>query len=97
MSSRRYISVRWLHSNAEDPVLLLSELDEDRWELRKIEIWSDRRKGFADQYENVGGTRLGEVPVPKNDDISSDPEFELTDITEWDFAQEWQRRHERAE
>jgi len=39
----QYLKVRWIHPSQEDPVVLLSELDSDRYEVRKIEIFADGR------------------------------------------------------
>ncbi len=43
----KYIKVKWLHSHPDEPVLLYSELDKDRWETRKVEVFADGRIGFA--------------------------------------------------
>src|SRR6185295_1628385 len=36
-----YVKVWWKHDNPSMPTLLYSELDERRWETRKIEIFGD--------------------------------------------------------
>ncbi len=51
-----YIKVRWLHTSPDDPVLLYSELDAERWEQRKVDIFADGRTGFADAAEQSGDT-----------------------------------------
>ncbi len=33
-----YIRVTWSHTRDDEPVLLLSELDAERWEVRKVEV-----------------------------------------------------------
>ena len=53
-----YIRVRWLHENPEAPVLVVSELDDHRWERRKVEVFADGSKGYAMEGEERGGTRL---------------------------------------
>lgn len=42
-----YLKVRWLHDDPAYPVLLLSELDERRYEVRKAEIYADGRIDIA--------------------------------------------------
>ena len=42
-----YVRVRWLHENPEAPVLAVSELDDHRWERRKVEVFADGSKGYA--------------------------------------------------
>ena len=46
----RYISVEWLHKFENEPVRLLSELDDEGFEIRKVEIFSDGSMGFARGY-----------------------------------------------
>ncbi|MFS8066109.1 MAG: DUF6881 domain-containing protein [Byssovorax sp.] len=41
--------VKWKHSNPDEPSLLYSELDEQRMQHRKIDIYPDGRWGFADE------------------------------------------------
>jgi len=59
-----YIKVKWIHALSDEPVLLYSELDGERWEVRKIEIFADERMGYASLSVSVGGTRLGKAPLP---------------------------------
>lgn len=87
-----YIRVRWLHNHPETPVLLYSELDEQRFELRKVEVYGDGRCGYADQLEEVGGSGLGTVPVPGLSEIASDPEFEPAEIEQAEFERIWTER-----
>jgi hypothetical protein len=41
-----YLKVKWNHSFSDEPVLLYSELDRKRWELRKIEVFPNGRMGM---------------------------------------------------
>jgi hypothetical protein len=68
---------------------LWSELDADRNEVRKIEIWADGRVGYAYGGVEVGGSRLGESPVPQLDIIAGDPQFEPEAISQSDFEKLW--------
>lgn len=43
-----YLKVRWFHENSDEPVVLMSELDASRYEVRKVEIFADGRIGYAD-------------------------------------------------
>lgn len=84
-----YIKVRWIHDLPEEPVLLYSELDSERYEVRKVEIYLDGRKGYADASVSVGGARLGEVPVPELAEIAADPQFQPESISKVDFENVW--------
>ncbi|MFE0756816.1 DUF6881 domain-containing protein [Inquilinus sp. NPDC058860] len=87
-----YIQVRWLHSFPNEPVLLISELDEARRETRKIEIFPDGSIGYADNRVEHGGTRLGLVPVPSIAKIAADPEFVPEEVTREEFEEVWSLR-----
>lgn len=60
----KYILVKWKRNDLEDPVLLYSELNDDRWETRKVEVYSDGRMGYADRERRSGDTSIGLEPVP---------------------------------
>jgi hypothetical protein len=87
-----YIKVKWIHSFVDEPVLLYSELDENRWEKRKVEVFADGLCGYASSTESVGSTRLGEVPVPSLTEIASDPQFEPCAISKEQFEEAWAKR-----
>ena len=53
-----YLKVEWLHSNDQYPILLFSELDEDRMEIRKVEQYRDGKFCFADHERATGDTQL---------------------------------------
>jgi hypothetical protein len=87
-----YLKVRWIHNLPDEPVLPYSELDEGRWEIRKVEIFPDHSVGFAGANSKAKDTRLGEVPVPSIEDIASNPEFEPQEISAADFELIWRNR-----
>jgi hypothetical protein len=43
----QYIKVVWKHDHPEEPIVLYSELDEDRWEVRKVEVFRVGSAGYA--------------------------------------------------
>jgi hypothetical protein len=87
-----YIKARWIHSNADEPILLYSELDQDRWETRKVEVFADGHFGYASPTESAASTRLGEVPIPLLAEIGSDPQFKPVEITRQEFEDVWGKR-----
>ncbi|ANY84031.1 hypothetical protein BB934_37860 (plasmid) [Microvirga ossetica] len=86
----KYIKVRWLHTSPDSPVLLYSELNDELWEVRKVEVYADGRVDFADREEQSGSTRLGIEPLPTLEEIAADPEFELTVISAEEFDSAWE-------
>ena len=88
----RYQRVRWLHSFPDEPVLIYSEVDDDDAEVRKVEIFLDGRRGYANPAEEIGGTFLGTLPMPPLAEIASDPQFAPEEISAEDFEAAWSAR-----
>jgi hypothetical protein len=86
-----YILVNWKHHDPNEPVLLYSELDESRFEVRKVEIFPDGTCGYADADGGTRGTGLGLVATPELDEITRDPQFEAVVITKDEFDAVWSR------
>lgn len=89
MSEETYIRVLWWHDLPDEPIELWSELDANRWEVRKIEVWKDGRVGIASASRSSGGTHLGEAPVPAVDAIAADPQFNVEQISSSEFETRW--------
>jgi hypothetical protein len=84
-----YFKCRWEYFSPEFPVLLYSELDDERWECRKVEIFADGRAGYADSHQEYGGTGLGLVPIPPLAEIAADPQFDPAEISKEEFELVW--------
>ncbi len=84
-----YISVIWKHNHRDEPVRLVSELDGERFEIRKLEFFLDGSVGFASKEGESASTRLGEVTVPPLSEINEDLEFEGVAITKNEFDELW--------
>ncbi|WP_174931223.1 DUF6881 domain-containing protein [Burkholderia lata] len=83
------IDVAWKHAFEAEPIRLVSVLDRDRYEVRKLEFFRDGRVGFADEARSSHGTELGTVPVPSLVEINADPEFDAREITLEGFETLW--------
>jgi hypothetical protein len=90
-SANTYLRVQWTHAENDSPTLLYSELDEDRWEVRKVEVFADGRMTYAEARTQSGHSRLGEVPVPPLDQIAADPQFEPVAISRAEFERIWDK------
>ena len=88
----KYIRVRWIHDDRAMPVWLISELDGENWEVRKVEIWRDGSKGFADRATSYGGTGLASVPVPPFHELAELRQFQFEEISRAAFEAEWDAR-----
>ena len=84
-----YLRCRWRHSFPNEPILLYSELDGERWELRKVEIFADGRAAYADRHQKIGNTCLGLVPVPPFAEIAADPQFDPAEVSKEEFESVW--------
>ncbi len=84
-----YIRVEWKHESPDDPILLYSELDEQRWEVRKVEMFRDGRVTHAWGKGSTGTTQLGDQPVPSVAEIAANPEFAVREIDRAEFEATW--------
>ena len=89
-TNKSYQSVKWIHSNNEYPILLVSELDESRMELRKLEYFKTGNVGIASRKKSSHGTMLGKEPVPNLNEINQDRQFQGTEISKADFESQWE-------
>ncbi len=85
-----YICVKWKHTDLDFPILLYSELDDERWEVRKVEVYLDGHKDYASMDDESGSTWLGEASVPPLNEINSSPEFEASEISRYQFERVWE-------
>jgi hypothetical protein len=85
-----YISVKWVHSNSEYPILLVSELSETRMETRKLEYFKSGDVGIASRKRSSNGTVLGTEPVPTSEEINRDKEFICSEISRAEFESQWE-------
>ena len=86
-----YIKVKWIHTFPDEPVDIYSELDNDRWETRKIEFFADGTNRYVG--EDVASidldSELSEEPIPSLIEIAADPQFEPVEITKEEFEVVW--------
>ena len=84
-----YIDVIWKHHDKEYPVRLVSEIGEDRLELRKLEFFADGTVDVASSDRWSDRTRLGIAVVPSLEEINHDRQFEGRLISQDDFEALW--------
>ena len=90
----RYIAVQWHQSNVDYPVELFSEIDDAGWEQRKVEVYADGRRCYADKRKQSGSTQLGLAPIPSLAEIAADPQFSPREISREEFETSWKRARE---
>ncbi|QDU43438.1 hypothetical protein Mal52_19120 [Symmachiella dynata] len=87
--ARSYLRVEWVHDFATEPVMLYSELDDEMWELRKVEVFRNGTAGCADQNGRTGDTKLSKEPLPSIEEIGADPQFKPVEIGADEFEKIW--------
>jgi hypothetical protein len=86
----RYVRVTWHHDFDDEPVTIFSELGDDRYETRKVQIYRDGRTEWSDESRETGGIVLSEVPFPEDlEEIDSQTEFSAGLIDADEFEQAW--------
>jgi hypothetical protein len=60
-----YLYAKWLHFLDNEPDDLYSEIDDERWERRKIEVCRDGFVGLADGTIQTKDTGLALVPLSR--------------------------------
>jgi hypothetical protein len=85
----RYIDVEWIHDLDDEPYRLVSEIGDDEYETRKLEIFRSGHVGVATVDVNTEKTMLGIVEVPSIEEINSQSEFKGKEITKNEFELLW--------
>ena len=84
-----YVKVRWSHDSPDEPVTYLSELGEDRYETRKVQIYRDGRMEWADEQHETPTAGVSEIEFPPLEEIRAQPEFTAQEITAEEFNAAW--------
>ncbi|MBE1532977.1 DUF6881 domain-containing protein [Actinomadura algeriensis] len=92
-----YLRVEWFHDFGEEPVDIYSEVGEDGYELRKVEVFRDGRLQYTDGLREAGGTMLSESPVGTVAEIAAQGGFQPHEISEQEFEETWARAVAAAE
>lgn len=88
----RYLHIKWTHKDPGAPAQIYSEIDADGYENRKVEIFADGRKGFADASESANGTVLSDMKVPSLKEFAAMPEYQAKAIEAEEFQKIWLKR-----
>ncbi|WP_428788724.1 DUF6881 domain-containing protein [Vibrio profundum] len=88
----KYIDINWIHSFLDEPYRIVSELDDERFEVRKLEFYPNGAVGYAYNEVESFNTRLGVCSVPTLSEINENEydEFCGKYITKLEFEVFWQ-------
>lgn len=84
-----YIKVKWLHASPSYPTEIYSEVDNNRFEVRKIEVYLDGTINYFDSVNNNQG--LGTVPIPSVEEIMKQEDFLALKIDKSFFDLVWSK------
>lgn len=92
MTMTTYLYAKWKNAPADSPVEFYSELDDARWEKRKVEVFPDGYLGYASSASSSNdGTRLAIVALPPLQEIARQIEFDARAISAEEFEAVWKR------
>ncbi len=90
--SPTYECLEWIHDREDRPRFIYSELDDERYETRKIEVYKDGRmvKVSVDHPE-CGSTGLAVLPIPSIEETNAiiEEKFHAEEISAVEFEDLW--------
>jgi hypothetical protein len=89
----QYSRLLWNHDSPREPIEILSEYDEDGWECRKVEVFKDGSVSFASNTESIGDSKLSLIPRPPDEDVVTEPEFRVFELSKEQFERAWDHAH----
>jgi hypothetical protein len=91
-----YVKVRFNSDDLrDDPILFYSEIDANRWEVRKVEVFRDGSYSYAGKgREHLAMLAL--IPFPGSEELSQRPELEFSQISKEEFEGVWREAHENT-
>lgn len=87
----RHIKVEWNHNFSNEPSIYYHEIGEDNWEVRRVQVYKDGRREWADEDHETSTAGLAEIPISSITDINSQSEFDAREISSNEFETEWTR------
>ncbi|MCE9634226.1 MAG: hypothetical protein K8T90_00845 [Planctomycetes bacterium] len=84
-----WIASRWLTARDDEPAHSFYEMDDDRFEVRRVEVYQD---GSRRRYTARGLHELEPIevmPIPSLEEINSQPDFEARTTSAEEFESEW--------
>lgn len=95
MKEYSYVKFLYKYVINDWPVIHLAELDEERFEIRTVDIYNNNKYGYA--YNNIEcNSFLSDCSCPTKNDFYSSGEYDLDladyfDITKGEFELEWKK------
>jgi hypothetical protein len=87
----KYVHIQWNHELPDAPTDVYSELDADRMEVRKIEMFNNQSIGFAEAGRSTENTSLRPTPLPYVSVLNQDPKAMARDLDWHEFDDLWEK------
>lgn len=87
----KYLHIQWMHDLPDAPTDVYAELDDDRMEIRKIEMFGDGSIGYALLGLSTESTSLRSSPVPYVSQLNQDPKAMARDLEWHEFDDLWDK------
>jgi hypothetical protein len=88
--SPTYVCGEWFHDFADEPCCIYSELDDERYETRKIEVFKDGTTTRASTEDlKRDPMALADQPIPSVEEVNAYPEFHMEEISVTEFEDLW--------
>lgn len=84
-----FIKVQWIHDDEDDPIFYFCELDMERYESRRVEVFKDGRHVSMDHAAMDALQPLEVYPVPAIDELNSMGPFRAEEIGSQEFERVW--------
>lgn len=84
----KYIHLLCLQAMPDEPVITVSEFDENGLENRRVDIWRSGRIGCAGEADSPDDTELGTYQFIRMDQFDDEP-YLAVEITKEDFENHW--------
>lgn len=84
-----YLKVHLSHDSEIRPVAFYCEMENDRMEIRKVELFADGSLGYANEKRSSGNTVLGVLPMLTIEELSASPNCEAREVTRDEFEDIW--------
>jgi hypothetical protein len=88
--SPTYIRCEWFHDFEDEPCSIYSELGDERYETRKIEVFKDGTTTRASTEDlKSDPMALADQATPSLEEVNAYPEFHMEEISKAEFEDLW--------
>jgi len=88
----KYIKIHWNHSFIDEPELIYSKINGERYEVKKVEIF--KNGNYIIYSKDVNSDRLAEGKYPQLEELNFKEELEsmqAIEISEKEFNEIWKK------